>query len=46
MTASWADEKLAKLVDRGGMEGLAMYGLYWRVQEIIAGMIDQLEAMT
>ena len=40
MTASWDDEKLASLVGRGGMEGLAQYGLYWRVNEIIASQMD------
>jgi hypothetical protein len=40
MTASWDDEKMAKLAGAGGMEGLAMYGLYWRVQEIIAGQME------
>lgn len=37
MTASWDDEKMAQLVDSGG---LALYGLYWRVQEIIAGRME------
>lgn len=37
MTASWDDERMAKLVDGGG---LAMYGLYWRVQEIIAAKME------
>lgn len=35
MTRSWNDEGLAKLVGPGGMEGLARYGLWWRVLEII-----------
>lgn len=40
MAASWHDEGLAKLVDRGGMEGLARYGLFWRVVEIVADQLD------
>ena len=40
MTATWDDERVARLVDKGGMEGLAMYGLYWRVQEIIAAQME------
>jgi hypothetical protein len=36
MTATWDDERVARLVDKGGMEGLAMYGLLWRVREIVA----------
>jgi len=36
MVASWNDEELAKLVGKGGMEGLAMYGFYWRVIEVVA----------
>jgi len=35
MTRSWNDEGLAKIVGAGGMEGLARYGLWWRVLEII-----------
>ena len=40
MTASWDDEKLAALVGEGGDLGLARYGLYWRINEIIAGQMD------
>ena len=40
MTASWDDEKLASLVGKGGMEGIARYGLYWRVNEIIASQME------
>lgn len=40
MTATWNDERIAKLVDNGGMEGLAMYGLYWRIQEIIGSQME------
>lgn len=40
MTASWDDEKLAKLVDAAGDDALLMYGLYWRVNELIAAQMD------
>jgi hypothetical protein len=40
MTATWDDERVARLVDKGGMEGLSMYGLYWRVQEILAAQME------
>ena len=40
MTATWDDERVARLVDKGGMEGLGMYGLYWRVNEIIAAQME------
>lgn len=44
MTASWDDERMAKLVDqapgRNPDRGLAAYGLYWRVQEIIAATME------
>jgi hypothetical protein len=36
MTTSWDDEGLTELVGDGGMEGLARYGLWWRVLEIVA----------
>jgi hypothetical protein len=36
MTETVDDEKIARLVSPGGIEGLARYGLYWRVNEIIA----------
>ena len=37
MTASADDEKLARLLDQ--KNGLALYGAFWRVQEIIAAQI-------
>lgn len=37
LTAASDDEKIAKLVDKGG---LAAYGLYWRVNEIIAAHME------
>jgi hypothetical protein len=40
MTATWDDERVARLADKGGMEGLGMYGLYWRVNEIIAAQME------
>ena len=40
MTATWDDERVARLVDKGCMEGLALYGLYWRVNEIIAAQME------
>lgn len=40
MTASWDDEKLARLVGEGGESGLAMYGLYWRLLEIVAAQME------
>jgi hypothetical protein len=40
MTSSWDDEKLARLVGAGGMQGLAHYGLYWRINEIIASQME------
>ncbi len=40
MTASWDDEKLASLVGEGGPAGLARYGLYWRINEIIASKME------
>lgn len=40
MTASSDDEKIAKLMDAGGMEGAAMYGWYWRINEIIASQME------
>lgn len=43
MTATWDDERVARLVDKSGMEGLAMYGLYWRVQEIIASQMEGID---
>lgn len=39
MCSSWNDEGLAQLIDGGGMEGLARYGLWWRVMEIVAEQI-------
>lgn len=40
MTSTWDDEKVARLVRGGGVEGLAAYGLWWRVLEIVAGQMD------
>lgn len=40
MTASWDDEKLAALVGDGGDSGLALYGAYWRIAEIVAAQMD------
>lgn len=39
-TATRRDEKIARLIGDGGEAGMARYGLYWAVQEIIA---DQME---
>lgn len=36
MSTSWDDERLASLVGDGGESGLALYGAYWRVAEIVA----------
>jgi len=36
MTASSDDERMANLINGGGVDGLAMYGAYWRIAEIIA----------
>ncbi|HXE14060.1 MAG TPA: hypothetical protein VN633_18175 [Bryobacteraceae bacterium] len=43
MTAMWDDERVAKLVGAGGVEGLAAFGLYCRVLDIVA---DQMDAKT
>lgn len=40
MTAAWDDERIAKLVGKGGVEGLAAYGIWWRLIEIIAARVD------
>lgn len=40
MTGTWEDEKIARLVRHGGPEGLAAYGLWWRVLEIVASRVD------
>lgn len=40
MTASWDDERLASLVGKGGDSGLALYGAYWRIAEIVAKQMD------
>jgi hypothetical protein len=40
MTAAWDDERIAKLVGKGGVEGLAAYGIWWRLIEIIASRVD------
>ncbi len=39
MTDTWNDEKIALLVGSGGMQGLAAYGLWWRVVEIVAAAV-------
>jgi hypothetical protein len=36
MSRSWDDEKISALVSSGGKDGLALYGAYWRVLEIVA----------
>lgn len=40
MARTARDERIAQLIGNGGMEGLARYGLYWRIQEIIAEQMD------
>ena len=40
MTASWDDEKLASVVGKGGDSGLALYGAYWRIAEIVAAQME------
>ena len=40
MTASWDDEGIARLVSEGGEVGLARYGLWWRVLEIVARQME------
>lgn len=40
MTASWDDERLADLIGSGGKDGLALYGAYWRVCEIVASQME------
>ena len=40
MTANWDDEKLANLVGEGGDSGLALYGAFWRMAEIVASQMD------
>lgn len=37
---SWNDERVAALIGKGGKDGLALYGAYWRVQEILAAQMD------
>jgi hypothetical protein len=39
-TCTWDDERIAGLVGDGGQAGLALYGAYWRVQEILAAQMD------
>jgi hypothetical protein len=39
-TSTWNDERIADLVGAGGQAGLALYGAYWRVQEILAAQMD------
>lgn len=40
MTATSRDEKIARLVGDGSVEGMARYGLYWRVNEIIGEQME------
>jgi hypothetical protein len=46
MTASWDDEGLSRLVGKGGLQGLAKYGLWWRVVEIVAAQVGPKESNT
>jgi hypothetical protein len=39
MADTWDDERIARLVRDGGPEGLACYGLWWRVLEIVARQV-------
>jgi len=39
-TCTWDDERIASLVGEGGQSGLALYGAYWRIQEILAAQMD------
>lgn len=39
-TATRRDEKVARLISEGGEKGMALYGLYWMVQEIIAEQME------
>lgn len=40
MTAMWDDERVARLVKSGGVEGLAAFGMYCRVLDIVASQMD------
>jgi HNH endonuclease len=40
MADTWDDERIARLVRDGGPEGLACYGLWWRVLEIVARQVN------
>lgn len=40
LTNTWNDERIAQLVGTGGKDGLAAYGAYWRVQEILASQME------
>lgn len=40
MTAMWDDEKVSRLVSTGGIEGLAAFGMYCRVLDIVASQMD------
>ncbi len=40
MTAAWDDEKLAALVGQSGEAGLARYGAYWRIAEMVASQME------
>jgi hypothetical protein len=39
-TKIWDDESVARLVACGGKDGLALYGAFWRVMEIVAAQMD------
>jgi hypothetical protein len=40
MTAMWDDEKVSRLVSGGGIDGLAAFGMYCRVLDIVAAQMD------
>lgn len=40
MTGMWDDERVARLVKAGGVEGMAAFGLYCRVLDVVAGQMD------
>ena len=40
LVATSRDEKIARLIGAGGMEGLGRYGLYWLVNECIAEKME------
>lgn len=41
MTATFDDERIAALVGKGGESGLALYGAFWRVAEIVAAQMGK-----